>query len=293
MGTSCIVERRAQYAGFETRELAVAGSGPTIVLVHGFGHASQAWRQVLDLLHDAGQAAVAVDLPGFGGADPLSAGELVPQLDTFLAEVIRRYGGAEGAVVVGNSLGAAMAARMGRDSALPILAVMALDIAGITWKPLVSAGLPVAIAASGPLTKIPYPHRARAAVAERLLERSLARLLYGRKSAVDPAVVADLASSAPDTVEARRLMRLGARFKTELDRAGDHGGVRVPMVVVHGANDRLVPVSSSRILHEANPGSRLVVLPRIGHCPQLDAPTVISRLALELAGIPNDKRATS
>jgi len=111
MTMSFIEERRAVYAGFGTRELAVAGNGPTILLVHGFGDAADGWRLVLDLLQDAGQAAVAVDLPGFGQADPLDEGELLPQLDAFVAAAIRAYGGTEGVVVVGNSLGGAAAAR--------------------------------------------------------------------------------------------------------------------------------------------------------------------------------------
>jgi pimeloyl-ACP methyl ester carboxylesterase len=74
-------------------------------------------------------------------------------------------------------------------------------------------------------------------------------------------------------------------FKAELDRSRHHGGIGIPMTVVHGRRDRLVPVSASRVLYEANPGSRLVVLERAGHCPQLDAPRAVAHYARELARI--------
>jgi pimeloyl-ACP methyl ester carboxylesterase len=61
-----IVERRSTYAGFQTRELVVTGRGPTVLLLHGFGDSADTWRPVLTLLAEAGQAAIAVDLPGFG-----------------------------------------------------------------------------------------------------------------------------------------------------------------------------------------------------------------------------------
>ena len=278
MDTSFIEERRAAYAGTQTRELIVAGSGPTVLLAHGFGDTADTWRPVLNLLHDAKQAAVAVDLPGFGEADPLADGELLPQLDAFLAAAIRAYAGAEGVVVVGNSLGAAAAARAGRNKDLPVAAVMALDIAGITWTPLAASVRPLAaglrIASAMP---IPRPvHRG-------VLASSLSRLLYGDRSAVDPAVVARFADNYPDLSVTHRYIRLGARFKAELDCTRRHGGIGVRMTVIHGARDLLVPVSASRVLHQSNPSSRLIVIDSAGHCPQLDAAAVVARHARQLA----------
>ncbi|MEV6071380.1 alpha/beta hydrolase [Nocardia sp. NPDC052001] len=289
MSTSFIVERRVTYAGFGTRELVVAGAGPTIVLVHGFGNTSEIWRRVLDSMYQAGQSAVAVDLPGFGEADPLRPGELMPQLDSFLDAVIQHHGRSEAVVLVGNSLGAATILRACRNSELPIAAVLALDTAGITWKPLVSAGLRPLIAATGLATRIRIPR----AVHRVLVKRALSHLLYGRRSAIEPAVVGQLADGVDDPIETHRLIRQGAEFKRELDRTRDHGGVGVPMVAVHGARDRLVPLSTSRILRDANPGSRLVVLPHAGHCPQLDATSVIACLAREFATMSTDAKEIS
>jgi pimeloyl-ACP methyl ester carboxylesterase len=280
MTTSFIEERRAVYAGFGTRELAVAGNGPTILLVHGFGDAADGWRLVLDLLQDAGQAAVAVDLPGFGQADPLDDGALLPQLDAFLADVIRHYGRAQGVVVVGNSLGAAGAVRAVRDHGLPIAAVMTLGVAGVRWKPLTASINVIAVVLRVVATvPVPIPGRPHQIV----LRRTLSPLLYGERSAVDPRVVASIAGGIADVKTTHRLVQLGAMFKAELDRTHEYGGIGVPMTVVHGARDRLVPVSASRVLHEANPGSRLVVLRRAGHCPQLDAADVVAHHARELA----------
>ena len=286
--TSFIEERQAAYAGVTTRELAVSGSGPTIILVHGFADSADAWRQVLDLLADAGQAAIAVDLPGFGKADPLDVGELVPQLDAFLAAVIRHHGGREGVVVVGNSLGGAVAARAARNKELPVVGVMPLDIAGITWQPIAKGTSPLAA-----VTKLVSNARVPKRLHRAAIERILARLLYGERSAVDPRIVAAFAATFVDLHTTISFIGRGAQFKTELDRNDDHGGIDVPMIVVHGAKDRLVPVSASRILHEANPGSRLVVLERVGHCPQLDAPHVIVRRARELANFSTESKEIS
>jgi pimeloyl-ACP methyl ester carboxylesterase len=273
-----IVERRSTHAGFQTRELVVTGRGPTVLLLHGFGDSADTWRPVLTLLSEAGQAAIAVDLPGFGQADPLAKGELVPQLDRFVDAAIRAPSDATGVVVVGNSLGAAAAARAARNKDLPVAAVMTLGVAGIAWKgPTASIGLLAAVLRIVSTLPVPGPvHRT-------LLRWSLARLLYGDRSAIDPEVVARFASDYTNASSTHRLVRLGVAFKTELDRTRDHGGIRCPMTVLHGSRDLLVPVSASRILHEANPGSRLIVLRSAGHCPQLDAATVVAQHAHQLA----------
>ncbi|MDT5046561.1 MAG: hypothetical protein QOH34_77 [Mycobacterium sp.] len=289
MPTSFIEERRVAYAGFGTRELAVEGTGCTVVLVHGFAHSADAWVPVLNLLHDAGQAAVAVDLPGFGAADPLRSGALVPQLDAFLAHVIRQYGAGEPAVVVGNSLGAAAAARAARNPDLPIGAVMPLDIAGVLWTSLVSRGIGPLEVSARRLSGLRLPPGAHRAVTR----RAIGLVLYGHPSAVDPEVVASVADGIPDLRTASRLVHLGAKFKAELDRTHHHGGIGVPMTVIHGLRDRLVPPAASRVLHHANSGSRLVLLARAGHCPQLDAPRDIAYHACELARIAADIKEIS
>lgn len=45
-----------------------------------------------------------------------------------------------------------------------------------------------------------------------------------------------------------------------------------PVLVIHGERDRLVPVSAARAAARAHPSWSLVVLPEVGHVPQLEAP---------------------
>ncbi|MGB3332425.1 MAG: alpha/beta fold hydrolase, partial [Mycobacterium sp.] len=67
---------RAGFDGVGTRMLSVPGDGTPVVLLHGYGDSADTWRGVLTRLAAAGRRAVAVDLPGFGQADPRRAGPL-------------------------------------------------------------------------------------------------------------------------------------------------------------------------------------------------------------------------
>ncbi len=74
-------------------------------------------------------------------------------------------------------------------------------------------------------------------------------------------------------------------FQYAHETADGHRDLQItcPAVVAHGARDRIIPVHASRTLHQQIAGSALVVLPRSGHCPQLDNPREVVRLILELA----------
>ncbi len=56
--------------------------------------------------------------------------------------------------------------------------------------------------------------------------------------------------------------------------------VRVPVLLLGGEADRLVPVASMRQAAARNPGWETVILPGVGHTPQLEVPDAVTgRLA--------------
>ncbi|UFS98425.1 alpha/beta fold hydrolase [Nocardia huaxiensis] len=57
----------AQVDGIHSRYL-VGGSGPHVVLLHGFGLANRTYRSALEQLARRGMRVYAPTLPGFGGA---------------------------------------------------------------------------------------------------------------------------------------------------------------------------------------------------------------------------------
>jgi pimeloyl-ACP methyl ester carboxylesterase len=48
--------------------------------------------------------------------------------------------------------------------------------------------------------------------------------------------------------------------------------LRCPVLLLHGERDRLVPVSAAHAAARAHPSWSVVVLPDVGHVPQLEAP---------------------
>ncbi|MNQ67013.1 Pimeloyl-[acyl-carrier protein] methyl ester esterase [compost metagenome] len=57
--------------------------------------------------------------------------------------------------------------------------------------------------------------------------------------------------------------------------------IRVPTLIVVGADDQLTPVAEARLMHERIPGSRLEILPQCGHLPPLEEPAQTTALLRE------------
>ncbi|WP_421530513.1 alpha/beta fold hydrolase [Mycobacterium sp. THU-M104] len=49
----------------------------------------------------------------------------------------------------------------------------------------------------------------------------------------------------------------------------------LPTLLVWGEQDRIIPVADGYAAHDAVPGSRIEVLPGIGHFPHVESPTAV------------------
>jgi pimeloyl-ACP methyl ester carboxylesterase len=88
--------------------VAELGTGPLVLLLHGFPQFWWTWhRQLIDLA-DAGYRAVAVDLRGYGGSDKPPRGYDAPNLAADIAGVITSLGETD-AMVVGTDVGGLLA----------------------------------------------------------------------------------------------------------------------------------------------------------------------------------------
>lgn len=85
-----------------------AGTGPLVLLLHGFPQHWWTWRHQLTALADAGLRAVAVDLRGYGGTDKPPRGYDPYTLAGDIAGLVRALGERD-AMVVGHDMGGLLA----------------------------------------------------------------------------------------------------------------------------------------------------------------------------------------
>jgi 2-succinyl-6-hydroxy-2,4-cyclohexadiene-1-carboxylate synthase len=107
----------------------VRGSGPPLVLLHGFTQTARLWGPFADLLA-VSRTLVAVDLPGHGDSGSVRAD--LPTTAGLVAEAVRTQIGDEPCALVGYSLGARVALHVGLAADLPLSHVVFIGVtAGI------------------------------------------------------------------------------------------------------------------------------------------------------------------
>jgi pimeloyl-ACP methyl ester carboxylesterase len=253
--------------------------GPVLVLVHGLGGSHLNWDLLAPRLTRHARV-LALDLPGFGRSEPggrkASVRANVAVLGRFLDEVV-----GEPAILVGNSMGGMIS-----------IFVTAERTDAVTGLVLLDPAIPGPRRTLDPLVAVTFAVYALPLVGERFLRRrrtrqsTVARVHETlRLCGVDPAAV-------PPEVIDRSVALLEERQDVDgMDRAflaaarslvrvlvdprryrRDMAGIDVPVLLVHGDRDRLVPVDAARRVAEQHPRWRYVELPGVGHVPQLQVP---------------------
>ena len=281
-----LFEHRLVLGGFTTRALELEGNDPPVVLLHGFADSADTWRLVLEALAEREQRAVALDLPGFATADPLRrSGPVLDQLDAFAADAIAYAG--EDVVVAGNSLGGALALRAGERADLRLRALMPIAPAGLdmpAWFSIIERDPLVRFLLRSPL---PLPE----VLVRGVVGEAYRQLAFARPRAVERRVVASFTSHFRDRAAVARYLEVGRRVLPELEDPFSLARVRVPVLLVWGDRDRMVPHRGSRKVIEALPETSYELLHGVGHCPQVEAPDRVVTLLLQLLEQPRRKVA--
>lgn len=230
-----------------------------IVFLHGLGGSQTTWAAVLgEFVGDARVAAI--DLPGHGQSDKPGKASFAYTIDALadaVGDAIAELGMAP-AVVVGHSLGGAVAMHLAHERPKAVSGLVLIASAGLGKE--ISGELLTLVEAE------PSPAEAR-----RMLE-----LFFEDKKLILDRGVNDMhaartqpgADAAMKTIANAVFSRDGQLTGLD-DRLED---VNVPTLVVWGAFDRVVPVGHAARAAEKIKGSWLDVMSGIGHVPQIEAP---------------------
>ena len=275
-----IVEHELRLAGYRTRALELEGSGPPLLFLHGYADSADTWRLLFDRLRKQGRAAVALDMPGFGTATRLVRDEpILPQLDDFAAAAVTYVSDEHGGdvVVAGNSLGGTVALRAAERVKEKVAGIVPIAPAGLdmpTWFTAIQ-GAPLVRA----MLRSPVP------VPERTLKRAVGStyrvLAFASPRKADEAVVNAFTQHFGSQRDVVRLLGTGRSLLPELKAPFNFRAIECPVLLVWGERDRMVASSGAERVLAGLPDTTVELLPRCGHCPQIEEPDRLAELLAE------------
>jgi pimeloyl-ACP methyl ester carboxylesterase/putative sterol carrier protein len=226
-----------------------AGSGPTIYCIHAAGQDSLMYRYVLDALSDSYHI-VAVDAPGHGKTEEPATGAFssITQFAEFNERVMDALG-LNNPIILGCSMGGNMVLELAARDSARYAGVVSCE--GSDYTPTVSQFL---------LDMLRLNHN-------QILE-CWSRSLTGVRTPPQRAreVVWQLTRVTPDQI-------IGdLTGYTGFDKRAEMSQVSVPVVLLRGEADWLVPQDSVEASASRIAGSEIVVLDGTGHYPMIENP---------------------
>ncbi|MBY0443389.1 MAG: alpha/beta hydrolase [Mycobacteriaceae bacterium] len=254
------------------RAFRIAGSGPAILLIHGIGDNSTTWQSVHARLAQR-FTVIAVDLLGHGQSDKPRADYSVAAYANGMRDLLSVLD-IERVTVIGHSLGGGVAWQLAYQFPQLVERLVLVGAGGITKDVnilLRLASLPMGGEALA-LLRLPMvlPSLQAAGWA---LGKALGSTKLGRDLPDALRVLADLPepkATAAFTRTLRAAVDWRGQMITMLDRC--YLMESLPVQIIWGTEDVVLPVSHAWMAYAAMPGSRLEIFERSGHFPFHDDP---------------------
>lgn len=275
---------RAKYGGPTSRYVDIGGGltvhlrdtgprgAPVLVLVHGSNASLHTWQPWADRLGTRYRI-IRFDLPGHGltGANP--SGDYSTRAFVDVVERVRAKLGIARFALAGNSMGGGVSWHYALAHPDRVSALILVDSVG---QPDPSGETPPLVFR---IARMPVIRNLATIVTPRsLIADGLPQAFANPKLADDKAIdlyweLLRYPGNRAATIE---------RFATPSDPAtpAQLRGLKLPVLILWGAEDHLIPVSSASWLHANIPGSRLIVYPDSGHVPMEE---VADRSAADVA----------
>ena len=254
-----------------------AGQGPPVILLHGFGASAYSWRYLAPALAEHHRV-FTLELKGYGLSDKPADGKYAISDQADLVAAFIRTRDLHDLVVMGHSMGGGVTLmtyfKVAEDNPGRIKRLVLIDSAGYPQKMpwfIRLAGIPLLNSVG---TRLLSPRFAAMIVLRKCYynkdkitdEQIDTYAYYGSLPGAREAVVATAQQIVPEDIEA-----VTARYQT----------ISVPVLIIWGEDDQVVPVSVGRNFKRDIPGSELVILPKCGHIPPEEEAQETTRIVKE------------
>lgn len=230
---------------------------PAVVFLHGIGGSARAWARQVESFTAAGYRPVALDAPGYGTRPPVMTMDfagLAADLETAIEE--RKL---DRPVLVGHSMGG-------------MIVQTALRRRPDAYRAAV-------LCCTSPAFGAPTGDFQKKFIADRLAPLDAG----GTMPALAASIIDEILGPAPDptgrtlaidsmAATPASTYRAAVNCIVSFDERGNLPNIRIPVLCLAGEHDRNAPAPMMERMAAKIPGARTVVIPGVGHLPNVEAP---------------------
>lgn len=227
----------------------IAGSGPAILIFHGWGSNSDNWQKVGDLLTEKGFRVIIPDLPGFGKSqEPLEIWG-INNYSQFAQKLVD-FLNLEKFYLLGHSFGGVVALKFSLKSPERIKKLFLVSPAIIRKKTLKQRII-------------------------KKIAKFFSFLPFQIKKIIYQKILRSDYPLNPGIMRGIYLKVTGEEISSHLPK------IKIPTVIIWGQEDRITPLAQAYLIKKEIPNSILKIIPGVGHGINLEDPYRLTQFILD------------
>lgn len=247
-----------------------SGQGNPLLLIHGYPFNHEMWRPQIETFSTSARI-IAPDLRGHGGSPPSNDPSTMDLLADDCAKVLEKLGVDEPVTVCGLSMGGYVAFAFYRR-----------------YPSLVAGLILAATRAKADSPEIKVKRDESAVLAEEkgvqaVTANMLPIIMSPQTYSTNPNLVDRVGQiMAQTSIQGMASALMG--MKERPDSTPTLEAIRVPTLIIHGADDQIIPLSEAEAMHVSIKDSQLEIIANAGHLPNLEQPELFNEMVKQFLG---------
>ncbi len=241
-------------------------NGRALVLIHGSNASLHTWEPWVTRLQSEYRI-ITLDLPGHGltGANPNGRYDMESYVD--VVDQVMQQLGVPHAILAGNSMGGGVSWNYALSHPEKVDALVLVDAAGAPSAK--SRNMPIGFR----IARMPGVSALAEVITPRsMFEASLKTSVYDPGFATPQMVDRYWELNRYPGNRAATLARFAQMTQARAATPARLAAIKVPVLIMWGQEDNLIPVAAAQWFHKALPTSQLIIYPKVGHIPMEEIP---------------------
>jgi 2-hydroxy-6-oxonona-2,4-dienedioate hydrolase len=266
------------------------GAGYPLIMLHGGGPGASGWSNFQDNARVLSKQfrVILPDVPGYGKSDEFDpAIDDVPKAQAESIKLLMDTLQIEKAALVGNSMGSVISLNLAVEHTERVSHIIAMGAA------VGGLGLPMALSPSGPTAGMQVlVETYRNPTTENF--RRLCEVMVFDSSYVTEQLLEERSRSARDNprhlqnfLKRAELGKMTPKKSEATELAAALPAIRIPTMIMHGRDDRIVPLEASLRVLSVLPNSQLMIFNRCGHWAQIEHAAVFNAVMAAFVNLEN------